>query len=228
MNPLILASSSPRRRNLLLNLGLQVKVIEPRIHEYRKTDEKPKQLTQRLALEKCRAVMNAGYQEAILGADTIVVLKDIIMGKPTNKNQAKQMLEQLRGKTHSVITGLAWVEGKTGICRTEFHETLVTMRNYTNHEIVGFISTGNPFDKAGGYAIQDRRFAPAKKVVGCYTNVVGLPLCTVVNFLMASDSLEFSALPLNHWVPKENNSVIPYKYSCNGCRTLLERTSIPG
>jgi MAF protein len=136
-----------------------------------------------VALAKARAT-EVEADEAIVAADTLVVVDGEILGKPLAWQEASAMLERLRGRAHQVMTGVV-VRG----ARTEWAATVTTtvlMRNYTGEDISAYISRGEPFDKAGGYAIQDQTFRPVERLEGCYLNVVGLPLCAVAAGLNAT------------------------------------------
>lgn len=119
----------------------------------------------------------------VVGADTIVVLKRAILGKPSESQVAQRMLEELRGKIHYVFTGLAVIDTRTGSSRRSVVSTLVRMRHYSKPEISEYVKTGEPMDKAGGYAIQGLGSTLVKEVEGCYNNVVGFPLCEVASLL---------------------------------------------
>ena len=137
----------------------------------------------RLAFEKAASAEGHASDGVVLAADTTVALGDRLFGKPRTREEARDMLESLRGRTHSVVTGVSVRDLRTGTCVTEVKESAVEMRSYTAREIDGYLSTGAPLDKAGAYGVQDRDFSPVKAVEGCYLNVVGLPLCTVVKLL---------------------------------------------
>jgi MAF protein len=140
-------------------------------------------LAQRLALEKALAVARLGQQGLVLGADTVVVVDGVVLGKPHGPQEARQMLLTLWGRAHQVVTGVALVEAATGRFRAAFQTSQVTMRPYTAEEVDRYVASGEPLDKAGAYAVQDPTFHPAVHVEGCYSNVVGLPLCTLAGLL---------------------------------------------
>jgi len=119
----------------------------------------------------------------VLGADTTVVIDDTVLLKPDGPRDADRMLKRLRGVTHRVMTGLAVLDAKSGRWLTSVTSSKVTMRCYSDAEVAAYVGSGEPFDKAGGYAVQDPVFRPAEAVEGCYLNVVGLPLCEVVVLL---------------------------------------------
>jgi septum formation protein len=137
-----------------------------------------------VALAKARAAGKADLDEVVLGADTLVVADGTVLGKPTEPDEARRVLRSLRGRTHEVLTGVAVRradEATWGAVVT----TRVQMRSYQELEIDAYIARGEPFDKAGGYAVQDAEFQPVSKLDGCYLNVVGLPLCAVAAGLAA-------------------------------------------
>lgn len=181
---MILASSSPRRRQLLSLLGVDFKVTTSDIDERVNPNESPKEYVLRLAQEKSRSVsLQSGVNDVIISADTAVVDGNQILGKPVNKADALRMLYNLRGRTHHVFTGLAVWDPMTrniivDICSTEVH-----MRALQESEMEVYVASGDPLDKAGAYAIQNPRFNPVQSITGCYANVVGLPLCHLIEML---------------------------------------------
>lgn len=186
---LVLASNSPRRRQLLALGGWRVSIAPAEIDENPISGEDPRQYAMRMAAGKAKAVAESMQQDAIvIGADTIVVDKDthgseIILGKPLDDAEAGAMLRRLRGRTHKVYTSIAVVRTRNGVAHTDLCETEVKMRNYSDEEINSYVASGDPIDKAGAYAIQHEEFDPAESVRGCYANVVGLPLCYVARML---------------------------------------------
>lgn len=173
---LVLASASPRRRELLAALALPFTVSATDVPEPLLPGIPAAAQAQTLALVKARAAAR-GAGSLTLGADTIVVLDGAPLGKPADAAEARRMLSALRGRAHAVITGLALVQHRREM--TAHAETTVVMRPYTDAEIAAYIATGDPFDKAGAYAIQHTGFAPVERIDGCYCNVMGLPLWTV-------------------------------------------------
>jgi septum formation protein len=173
--PLILASASPRRRELLAHLGVPFTVLHADIDEtIPDSVEDPAAFARALAEAKARSVAARYPGAAVLAADTIVVDGLTILGKPETAADARSMLQTLRGRSHEVTTGLALVyESMNWINHAT---TTVHMRAYTDEEMDAYIATGDPYDKAGSYAIQDRRFSPVASCEGCYCNVVGLPI----------------------------------------------------
>jgi septum formation protein len=179
--PFILASSSPRRRELLASLGVPFRIAKPAIDETQRPGEAPLDYVQRLSIEKAAAVAAQTPSPAlILAADTVVIDNGDILGKPEDSAQARAMLLRLRGRVHRVCTAITlhWLDTHPRIV-THLTCTEVTMRPYTVAEIEAYIATGDPFDKAGGYAIQHAEFAPVARVEGSETNVIGLPLETL-------------------------------------------------
>ncbi len=182
---LILASASPRRAELLRQLGVVFDVVPSGIPEAWPPGPAREAVTA-LALAKCRSVAaRSGLPAIVLGADTAVVLEGQIFGKPESPEEARRMLRRLRGREHQVITGVALVEAPSGREATAHVVSRVLMREYSEAEIEGYVASGEPFDKAGAYAVQAAGGALVAKVEGCYTNVVGLPLTTTRRLLEA-------------------------------------------
>lgn len=177
---LILASSSPRRRELLSRLGLEFAIISPDIDESRQAGEDLISYVRRLSQEKARAVADAfaGSAALVIGADTIVIDEaGALLGKPADAAEANAMLRHLRGRKHEVVTAFTLLRSKTDSRAITRHErTVVSMREYSDAEISAYVATGDPLDKAGAYAIQNRAFQPVARIEGSYSNVVGLPL----------------------------------------------------
>jgi MAF protein len=184
LSVLILASNSPRRRQLLSLEGWPYQVIPARVDEFPQSDETPQEVVSRLAREKALDVSKiAPGGSTVIAADTAVVNGEQILGKPTSPANAAQMLRELRGGSHLVLTGLAVLEMDRGVLHTDICTTNVVMRDYSETEIESYIATGDPLDKAGAYAIQHRVFDPVDHFEGCYANVVGLPLCLLTTLL---------------------------------------------
>ena len=180
---LILASNSPRRRQLLALSGWDFEVIVADVDESLfPQNEPPADYVLRLAETKARAVP-ARSDQVVLAADTTVVDGSEILGKPKDKAEAFAMLTRLRGHTHQVYTGIALLRQSDGLLFKELCVTDVPMRNYSDEEINAYIATGDPLDKAGAYAIQHSQFHPVTNVSGCYTSVMGLPLCQVASLM---------------------------------------------
>ena len=174
LGKIVLASASPRRRELLASLGLEFTVLVPAIEETAKEGETPRAFAQRLAAEKAAAV-SADPGTTVIAADTIVVLDGDILGKPSDDTHAFEMLSKLSGRTHKVITGVCLA--RDAAVRIFSVLTEVVFRELTQTEIAGYVASGCPMDKAGAYAIQGGAAHMVRAINGSYTNVVGLPLC---------------------------------------------------
>lgn len=182
--PFILASQSPRRRELLAQLDIPFDVVVSDIPEDEQIGEPPEAYARRLSIEKAQAVARKVNKPAlILAADTIVVDGDEVLGKPRNAAEAAAMLRRLRGRTHTVYTAVTLLDTESGKILTEAPDTPVKMRHYTDQEIADYIGTGDPLDKAGAYAIQHAGFHPVEDFAHCYANVMGLPVCRVARML---------------------------------------------
>jgi septum formation protein len=183
---LILASSSPRRAEILANAGLPFSVLSSAVDESPYPGETPAALVQRLANAKADLVTARAVGPAIiLAADTVVVLDDKILGKPSSIEDARHMLQQLSGRTHSVLTGVALVRLPDGERRQFIESTLVHFRPIMDEELSSYLATAEPYDKAGAYAIQGIAGRYIPRIEGCYFNVVGLPLSRVLAELKA-------------------------------------------
>jgi septum formation protein len=184
---LILASSSPRRAEILRNAAIEFEVRPASVEELPATNESPEAMVARLAEAKAGLVareFGAGRDSVIvLGADTAVVLDHEIFGKPGDAASARSMLQALSGRTHRVLTGISLVSVPDGATRTAVESTDVTLASLTREEIEDYISSGEPFDKAGGYAIQGRAGRYITRIDGCFFNVVGLPLARLYALL---------------------------------------------
>ncbi len=176
----ILASSSPRRQQLLRQMGAEFTAITPDIEETMYEGEPPETLVERLALEKALAVHHGLDAGVVLGADTVVVLGAQILGKPVDADHAQQMLRHLSGHTHTVFTGFALVDVATGGRRVGHERTDVSFRALSDEEIARYVASGSALDKAGAYGIQDDFGAVfIERIVGDYYTVMGLPLTKV-------------------------------------------------
>jgi septum formation protein len=186
---LILASASPRRQELLRNAGIPFTVQAADIDETPLAGESPRDCAERLAREKAMVIFDSTPQQCVLGADTIVVADDVILGKPRDAEDAGRMLRLLSGRTHAVITGVCLVGEKMAggdlpvIIASE--TTQVTMAEISDDEIRDYIATGEPMDKAGAYAIQGIASRWIPRIEGDYSNVVGLPVALVYAMLRA-------------------------------------------
>ena len=187
MKRLILASSSPRRYDLLLSTGLPFEVARPDIDETPYIGEASDVYVLRLSREKAFSIASnlADRDSLILSADTTVVFNDRILGKPETPDDAIATLQQLRERTHLVHTGITILDVASGDHITRLTTSHVTMRSLTDDEIVDYVASGDPMGKAGSYAIQNTAFHPVDHLNGCFTNVVGLPLCTTCDVLAA-------------------------------------------
>lgn len=183
---LILASNSPRRKELLELTGWPFKLIAVEVNERHWPSEPPLAYVLRLACSKADAVAEMSPDAAvILAADTTVVDRGMILGKPADLSDAESMLRRLRGRTHLVYTGLAVIRVSDRLLRTSWCVSQVPMRNFSDAEMHAYIQTHDPLDKAGAYAIQHAGFHPVEKLDSCYANVVGLPLCHLIRTLQA-------------------------------------------
>jgi septum formation protein len=188
-NKLVLASASPRRRELLAQAGFTFDVFTADIPELRKPGEDPIRFVTRLAREKAEAVAgrnNVPPDTIVLGADTIVLVDDEVLGKPQNAFDAMRMLRLLSGRTHQVITGVCLVKGRERQRAAEV--TFVRFTTLSDEEIEEYIATGEPMDKAGAYAIQGHASRWVPRIHGCYFNVVGLPLALVSSMIEAMEN----------------------------------------
>jgi septum formation protein len=183
--PIYLASKSPRRQKLLRQLNLKFKVISVDVNEAIKKGETPVKAVKRLSIEKMEQAKKQVKSGIIITADTIVVLSKEIINKPSDEKDAEKILKNLSGKTHIVYTGFCISNPEKKVTITDFEKTLVTFRELNKGEILDYIKTGSPMDKAGAYGIQDDFGAVfIKKINGCYYNVVGLPLTKVYSTLL--------------------------------------------
>lgn len=180
-----LASKSPRRRKLLKQLNLKFKAISVDINEKILTGEKPFIAVKRIAEDKLKKAKSIIKEGIIITADTIVVLENKIIGKPSDEKDAMNILKKLSGKTHVVYTGYTLFNNNNGKQISEYQKTEVTFRVLTDIEIMDYIKSGSPMDKAGAYGIQDDFGAVfIEKINGCYYNVVGLPLAKLYHDLL--------------------------------------------
>ena len=180
---LILASGSPRRADLLRQIGLEFEVIPSGVDENEISGSSPQEKALNAALAKALDVARKVGEGIVIGADTIVVLEGRILGKPSGPQEAIRMLTLLSGKTHQVITGIALVDASSMKVESWVESTSVTFRELSPDEIVKYVETGIPLDKAGAYGIQDKAAAFVKRIEGCYFNVVGLPLAALIERL---------------------------------------------
>lgn len=177
---LILASTSPRRAELLRSAGMSFAVQAPDADEKRRDGETPVEYAVRTAREKAESI-SAAPGAVILGADTVVAAEGRILGKPSDAAEAKAMLRLLSGRLHEVVTGVCLHSADKAVC---FHvATAVLFRELSDEEIDAYVATGDPLDKAGAYAIQNGAAGMVRRLDGSYSNVVGLPLCEVIEAL---------------------------------------------
>ncbi|WP_110898943.1 Maf family protein [Paenibacillus barcinonensis] len=185
--PIILASTSPRRKELIASLHLAFEVIPSHADEHTPPDWTPEQTVQELAMRKALAVyrgLEGNQQESIIvGSDTIVVLDNEILGKPVDAADAERMLSRLQGREHRVFTGVACIDAGTGHAVVQYRQTDVTMKELSEATIRAYVQTGEPSDKAGSYAIQGIGASLIDRIEGCYFNVVGLPLSLLSDML---------------------------------------------
>jgi len=179
--PLLLASTSPQRRAILTQLGIPFDVVAPRYEERDSPDADASRLVRDHALGKARSVAAEAGDRPVLGVDTTVVLGGRIYSKPAHAGEAEQMLEELSGRTHAVVSGLALVTPAWE--HVEAAATLVGVRTLTPRDLAWYVATGEWEGRAGGYAIQGRGAALVERVEGDYLNVVGLPAALLVRLL---------------------------------------------
>jgi septum formation protein len=189
---LILASASPRRRDLLAACGIPFQIIPSMIDEHPLPDEPAAAYVQRLALAKAESVAQHHPDAVVLGADTIVTIDGFLLGKPQSLVEARQMLNRLCGREHEVLTGVAVVGGRMACPMgdryvQELVASRVLMRHFTAATIEWYIATAEPLDKAGAYAVQGLGGALVERVEGSYTNVVGLPITETLALLRKFD-----------------------------------------
>jgi len=180
---LILASASPRRADLLRQAGIDFQVVVPDISEDLDGSLPPSEIVVRLALRKALAVSKRFDQGFVLAADTLVIHRGIIFGKPADQDDARRMLSLLSGDEHEVMTGMALVDAASGRSESALSVTRVWLKAMTESEIEVYIATGEPLDKAGAYGIQGRAALLVEKIEGCYFNVVGLPLSLLYDLM---------------------------------------------
>jgi septum formation protein len=181
---LILASRSPRRRELLRQAGFDFDVRPSSVEETTSPSETPEESARRAAREKALEVAASAPPESlVLGADTVVVADGEILGKPANASDAARMLRLLSGVTHRVITGVCIVRAPDRVEALAHETTFVTFRSLDNDELQDYLASGEPFDKAGAYGIQGLASKFVTRVEGCYFNVVGLPVALVYELL---------------------------------------------
>lgn len=187
---IVLASKSPRRRDLLNRAGLTFSVIPSHIDETTVPICSPDDLVRTLAEEKAKQISEKNEASWVIGADTIVLIENTILGKPHSKKEARGMLKHLSGRIHRVMTGYAIRCKSKGRYFSDTVETKVCFKKLTDSEIEWYIHTGEPFGKAGGYAIQGLGMFLVQRISGSYTSVVGLPVCEIIDFLFNEGVIE--------------------------------------
>ena len=182
---IILASASPRRRELLERSGVAVCIEPADIDEHHQEGEKPQDYVQRMAESKCRHIADKhrGEHVHVLGADTIVVLGDEILGKPQDADMAMKMLRELSGREHVVMTAVCLINARDGAEESFVCKTIVQFDKISDIRLRRYVASGEPMDKAGAYGIQGGAEGFVKRIDGSYTNVVGLPLCETLGVL---------------------------------------------
>lgn len=183
MKKLILASTSPRRKKLLEQIGLQFEAVPSKTEEKMNPRLKPRSQAEFLSQQKAQEVTPKYKNALILAADTLVVFEDQIIGKPQSPDDAKRMLRKLSGKPHLVITGYTIIDTEKNKSVTESVATTVYMKKMSEKDIHAYVKSGEPLDKAGGYGLQEKGGIFVKKVDGDPSNVVGLPLPSLVESL---------------------------------------------
>lgn len=181
MKQILLASASPRRRELLKLLDIDFESISTNAEETRVENESAPAMVERLSRLKANAAHENFSDALIIAADTDVELDGAILGKPRDADEAREMLHALRGRAHNVFTGFTLADEHAR--ETELVHSRVFMRDHSDAEIDAYIASGDPFDKAAGYAVQHRAFQPIARVEGCFANVMGLPLCRLYHAL---------------------------------------------
>jgi septum formation protein len=211
---LTLASNSPRRRQLLALGGWRFSVLPAEVDESPLPGERPDEYVLRLAEAKARAAAREAPRDALLlAADTAVVDGDEILGKPSDAQEAVQMLKRLRGHTHRVYTALALLRKSDGCASSGLTVTDVPMRHYSDWEIAAYVQSGDPLDKAGAYGIQHPVFRPVQGLKGCFASVMGLPLCHLTVLLR-----QFGLFPLTDVARRCQDEI---GYACPVARAIL-------
>lgn len=183
MQEIILASNSPRRKELLAKYNIPFFVVSPQIEERHQSLVFPEELAMALAFEKAYHVAITHPDQVVLAADTIVAFGERILGKPSNHEEAEEYLRLLSGNRHRVITGFSVINLRTGYKRIDYTESFVSFRNLMDKEISEYVKTEEPYDKAGGYAIQGMASTFVERYDGDYENIVGLPVKKVLPYL---------------------------------------------
>ena len=180
---LILASASPRRAELLRQVGISYKIIKPELEEKPDIEKTPRDIALALAEDKARFVAQKLDRGVVLAADTLVVYQGELMGKPVDNDDARRMLCLLSGSRHEVITGLVLLDAASGLVEKDYSKTTVWMKRLSEQEIEGYVKGGEPLDKSGAYGIQGSAALFVDRIEGCYFNVVGLPLSLLYSMM---------------------------------------------
>lgn len=188
-NAIVLASESTRRVDMLRTLGISFSIIPPDIDERKKKEETIREYVLRIASEKARKVGTHFPDKWVIGADTIVVHRGRVLGKPKTEANAMEMLKALRGKWHKVYTAYCILNTSKNVSFQDVVETKVFIKDLTDEEIRRYINTSEPFDKAGSYAVQGKGGFMVKEIKGSYSNVVGLPICEIAEVLLSQGIL---------------------------------------
>ncbi|HEX7504784.1 MAG TPA: Maf family protein [Syntrophales bacterium] len=188
---LILASASPRREEMLRLLGLRFSILHSNVDEAPSTGELPEHYALRLSEAKARAVAGKRPGHWILGADTIVTIDDELLGKPRTTDEARCMIRKLSGREHTVITAFTLVNSEREEVIRRAVASQVRFKDVPDDEVEWYVATDEPYDKAGGYAVQGKASFLISEIHGSYTNVVGLPLCEVVEALKELGLVDF-------------------------------------
>ena len=183
MKTIILASASPRRKELLEKIGLKFEAEPSDYEEYLPSEGEPHELAKKLSLEKAERVARRHKKAIVIAADTFLVFRGKLLGKPRNEAEAKEMLKALNGMSHSVITGFSIVDKDNKKILTKSVETKIYLRKLTAKEIDAYVKSKEPLDKAGAYAIQGLGSVIVEKIEGDYFNVIGLPLSALAESL---------------------------------------------
>ncbi len=194
-SPFILASASPRREDLLRSVGLTLEILPAHVDETQMEGETPHAHVKRLSRDKASVIAARHPDALVLGADTIVVIDNLILGKPKNKKQAREMLTRLSNRSHTVFTGFTLMGINEGIFKTRVVRSAVRFKAISDDEMDWYVSCDEPYDKAGGYAVQGRGAYFIKAIRGSYTNVIGLPLCEVLEELKHLTAVHFRWKP---------------------------------
>ncbi len=180
---IILASASPRRKEILENANVKFDVVKSTINEVILDQELPSQVVMRLAFEKCMDIASKNENDLVIGADTIVVLDDIILGKPKDKEDATSMIKKLSGKTHQVITGISLINLNVNKKIIDYVVSNVKFKDLSEEDIKDYIQTNESLDKAGAYGIQGYGAILVEEIQGDYFNIVGLPISRLSDLL---------------------------------------------